>query len=96
LRDPREELRAAHENSGFPANVGHPGKLVRILATRLGFHRRPQAGDGPLNRKRPAQMVNRFSHRGTPRGLEVAVKGEVLQEAEGLHFVVIFYGLKEI
>jgi hypothetical protein len=44
-----------------------------------------QTSPSPLNRKRPAQMVSRFSHRGTPRGLEVAVKGEVLQEAEGLH-----------
>src|SRR6201996_2834604 len=30
-------------------------------------------------------MVNRFSHRGSPRGVEVAVKGEVRQGSAGLH-----------
>src|ERR1700760_956211 len=30
-------------------------------------------------------MVNRFSHRGSPRGVEVAVKGEVRQGSGGLH-----------
>jgi hypothetical protein len=39
-------------------------------------------------------MVNRFSHRGSPRGVEVAVKGEVRQ-GSGDFIVVIFYGLKE-
>jgi hypothetical protein len=81
LRDPREELRAAHENRAAHDNFRADLPAVRLVGS-IEDRRR---GDGPLNRKRPAQMVNRFSHRGTPRGLEVAVKGEVLQEAEGLH-----------
>jgi hypothetical protein len=74
---------------------------MRAQATRLEFHLRPQAGKGrvtgtsPLNRNQPAQMVYRFSHRGAPRGVEVAVKGEVLQGGWGF-IEVIFYGLKEI